>query len=204
MDSIRRETYEKFLIDSMGLNSANVSQTRFAPVRIYISEDDPKTVRSVEHAAKAYVTFLGFETATDYPPESGSWFKKWIAKSKDALSSEELEDTIKKGKRALELTALDKQRAEVNRENALAAGEFIKSIENVPNAVAQFGSLLIIKTKGPDGECSVMTRVLTESEMEFIESNQEIMKDARNLLERLASVKVNKDTTIKLEGPGEP
>ncbi len=40
--------------------------------------------------------------------------------------------------------------------------------------------------------------------MEFIESNQEIMKDARNLLERLASVKVNKDTTIKLEGPGEP
>lgn len=197
--AIRQETYENFVIDTMGLDHTKIAQTRYAPVRVYISEDSPKLVEVVEQAVKAYTEQLGFTPSTEYPPEKGSWFKKWIAKSKKALNSDEAEDAFKKGKRAIELTTLDKQRAEVNRENALAAGEFIKSIENVPNAVAQFGSLLIIKTKDKDGECSVMSRVLTEREMEFIESNQEIMKDAGNLLDKLSQVKIDRDTTIKLQ-----
>lgn len=196
---VRRETYENFVIDTMGLDHTKIAQTRYAPVRVYISEDSPKLIKVVERAVKAYTEHLGFTPSAEYPPEEGSWFRKWIAKSKEALNSEQAEDAFKKGKRAIELTTIDKQRAEVNRENALAAGEFIKSIENVPNAVAQFGSLLIIKTKGADGECSVMTRVLSEREMEFIESNQDIMKDAGSLLDRLAQVKISKDATIKLE-----
>ena len=193
---IRRETYENFVIDTMGLDHTKVVQTRYAPVRVYISEDSPTLIEVVERAVKAYTEHLGFVPSTEYPPEEGSWFRKWIVRSKEALSSEQAEDAFKKGKRAIELAAIDKQRAEVNRENALAAGEFIKSIENVPTAVAQFGSLLIIKTKDPDGECSVMSRILSEREMEFIESNQDLMKDAGSLLDRLAYVKVSKDDTL--------
>jgi|GEM_PF-2573052 len=195
--AIRRETYENFVIDTMGLDHTRIAQTRYAPVRVYISEDNRVLVEIVERAVKAYTEHLGFIPSTEYPPEEGSWFKKWIAKSKEALNSEQTEDAFKKGKRAIELTTIDKQRAEVNRENALAAGEFIKSIENVPNAVAQFGSLLIIRIKGADGECSVMSRVLSEREMEFIENNQDIMKDAGNVLDRLAEVEISKDVAIK-------
>jgi len=201
---IRQETYEKFAIDTMGLDHARVTQTRYVPVRIYISEDSPKLVDIVEQAVTDYSEKLGFVPATEYPPEKGSWFKKWIAKSKDALNSEQAEDAFKKGKRAIELATIDKQRAEVNRENAEAAGNFIKSIENVPNAVAQFGSLLIIKNKGLDGDCCVMSRVLSEKEMEFIENNQDIMKDAGNVLDRLSEIKINKDTTIKLDNRRKP
>lgn len=202
--SIRRETYENFVIDTMGLDHTKITQTRYAPVRVYISEDSPNLVETVERAVKSYTESLGFIPSEEYPPEKGSWFRKWIAKSKDALNSEQAEDAFKKGKRAIELTTIDKKRAEVNRENALAAGEFIKSIENVSNAVAQFGSLLIIKTKDENGECSVMTRVLSEHEMEYIESNQEIMKDASSLLDKLARIKINKDTTIRLEHRRKP
>ncbi len=202
--AIRRETYENFVIDTMGLDHTKVAQTRYAPVRVYISEDSPKLVEIVERAVKSYTEHLGFIPSAEYPPEKGSWYKRWIAKSKEALNSKEAEDAFKKGKRAIELATIDKRRAEVNRENALAAGEFIKSIENVPNAVAQFGSLLIIKARGADGECSVMTRVLSEREMEFIESNQDVMKDAGSLLDKLAQVKISKDTTIRLDSEQKP
>lgn len=195
---MRQETHEKFVVDTMGLDHSKVAQKRFAPVRVYISEDSPKLVEIVEKATKEYTDALGFTPASEYPAEKGSWFKRWIAKSKDALTSEQAEEAFKKGKRSIELTTLDKKRAEVNRENAQAAGDFIRAIENVPNAVAQFGSLLIIKTTTPDGGCSVMTRVLSEKEMEFIENNQDIMKDATRVLDRLAEVKIDHDTTIKI------
>lgn len=196
---IRREVHEKFLIDTMGLSGSRVKQTRFIPMRVYISEDDPQTVSKVERAALNLIERLGFLTATEFPPEKGSWFRKWISKSSDALTSDEVKDVMKKGKRAVELATIDKKRAEVNKENAIAAAEFIKAIENVPKAVAQFGSLLIIKGCGADGECNIFTRVLSEREMEYIENNQNIMKDANHVLDKLASIKIDKDTTIRID-----
>lgn len=195
--SVQQEAHENLLIKTMGLDQSIVAQRRYAPVRIYISEDSPKLVVVVERAVTRFADKLGFIVATEYPPEQGSWFKRLIVKSKDALTSEQTEEIFKKGKRAIELSTLDKLRAEVNRENAQAAGDFIKSIENVPHAVAQFGSLLIIKTKGLDGDCNVMARVLTEREMEFIENNQDVMKDPTNVLDRLAKFKLDEDTTVK-------
>lgn len=116
-NSIRRETYENFVIDTMGLDHTRVAQTRYAPVRVYISEDSPELVEIVERAVKSYTEHLGFIPSTEYPPEKGSWFRKWIARSKEALNSDQAEDAFKKGKQAIELATLDKQRAEVNREN---------------------------------------------------------------------------------------
>jgi hypothetical protein len=186
--NIRQEVHENFVIDTMGIDHATVAQKRYAPVRVYISEDNPELVAIVERAVTEYSEKLGFVSATEYPAEKGSWYKRWIAKSKDALTSEQAQDAFKKGKRALELALVDKKRAEINRDNAQAASDFIKAVENVPDVVAQFGSLLIVKNTNPEGKCMVITRVLCEKEMEFIESNQDIMKDSENILDRLTKI----------------
>lgn len=43
-----------------------------------------------------------------------------------------------------------------------------------------------------------MSRVLSEHEMEFIENNQDIMRDAGNLLVTLSQVRISKDATVRL------
>jgi len=188
--NIRTESYENFLIDTMGLNHGQISQLRYVPLRIYISEDNPKLVEFIEIAVSSYCDSLGFLPAVEYEPESGSWFKKFIAKSKTAMTSEQAEDAFKKGKRAIELATIDKKRAEINRDNAEAAANFIKALADIPHAAAQFGSLLVIKTKNPDGECCILTRTLTEREMEFIETNQGVMKDVGKILDKLDNLKI--------------
>lgn len=184
-ESLKKELHESLVFSTMGMSPSRSRQKRYAPLRVYISEEDFRTVDAVERSLTYYAASFGFVPVEDYPPEGGSWFKRWIAKSQRALSAEEVRDIFRKGQRSIELSTLDKKRAEVNRENALAAGEFLRAIENVDKVAAQFGSLLIVK-RMVDGESSIVTRVLTEFEMELIENNQIILKDANSLLDRLS------------------
>lgn len=204
LHSIRSDMYSFFIIDSMGLSHSRVRETRYIPVRVYVSEDDEKAIAAIRSAASSFGNELGFVTATSFKPERGSWFQKWIAKSREALTSQETEDVLKKGKRALELAAVHKKQAEVNRENAEAASAFIKAIENTPNAVAQFGSLLIVKLTDNNGRCSVFTRDLSIKEMEYIESNPELTRNPQIILEKLSKLQLSEDTSISVEHNNAP
>ena len=58
---------------------------------------------------------LGAENTDNYPEIKGSWYKGWIFKTRDALTSDELKERLKKVERAFELGTLEKNQAEVTK-----------------------------------------------------------------------------------------
>jgi hypothetical protein len=126
----------------------------------------------------------GFITAYDYPEQSGSWWKKFWFKTTESLKSDEVKERLDKAERALELNYLDKPQSEANKNQAEAASCLIKSLENVPNACIQTGSLLLVKIT-VDGNASLMSKTLSINELRHLEENQSLLKNPNMILDWL-------------------
>jgi hypothetical protein len=61
----------------------------------------------------------------------------------------------------------------------------IKSLDGVPTASVQVGSLLIVKTTQKRGDVKVVIRTLTASELISIEKNKSILKTPANVIDML-------------------
>lgn len=101
------------------------------------------------------------------------------------VMSSQFREVLERGRISLELAVIDQKRAQVNREYAQAAADFLKSIESVTSGVAQFGSLIIVKKETIGGRSFVMTRVLNASELEFMQNNSSLMIETERLLDWL-------------------
>lgn len=198
VEQLAREMRENFIVTTMGLSQERVRQTRYIPMRLYLAEDDPELVSVLEKATTNFGMALGFFPASEYGAEKGSWFKRWIGRSKEALTSDETKTALKKGKHAIDLSARQKTQSEVNVANAEAAATYIKATENVPNAIAQFGSLLIVKLTDDAGCPSVFTKELTIHEMEFIENNPAVTRTPELILDKLSTLKIDDETTVRI------
>ena len=173
---------------SFGLNADNVQLPRYLSIKIYLS--DSKSKDHVFSSLKKFLNALAIDIVGENEGEVSSWFQKLIGKLRDPKTRQELNEEIKKGKRALDLALLHKKQAEVDKMLADAASGLIKSLENVDDAKIQMGSLLIMKHKG-----KIIVRSLSQKELEYLEGNQELLKNTPELLSELE--KLNKVESIE-------
>ena len=186
LHTLKEEVHSHFAIQSLGIDTNAVPLYRFLPIRVYLTEADRRSVGIVSEAITKFYGYIEFEISDSFPPEGGSFWKKWIVKSKDAITQPEVLERLQKAERALELATLQKYQAEVDKQQADAAGTLLQSLKDVPNAVCQIGSILIIKvTDSPSGP-RVFTRSLTTREMIYLERNQHLLREPQTILESLA------------------
>jgi hypothetical protein len=110
---------------------------------------------------------------------------KWFAQSKEALTSDEVFERLRRVERAIELQYVDKPQADVDKALSEGAAELIRAFEKSNVAVAQLGSLLILKVPDQSGSPAVLVRTLTRRELTIIENNPELLTDPANLLKSL-------------------
>lgn len=155
------------------------------PITAFIADDDPKKAEQVSKALSLFKQALNLVVSEDSPAESGSWFKRWVARTGEALSEPEVAERFRKAERAIEMQALYKLQAEVDQKQAQAAAALIGSLENLKTAAIQVGSLLLVKTAGSAGPI-LAVRTLTQNEMILLEKNPSLLRNPEDLLSLLS------------------
>lgn len=184
--TVQSEAHALMAIQALGLPDEQVRLTRFVPVRAYIDQTPDGAISAISAAISDVLGAYGFSVADEFPEIRGSWFKKWFAKSKDALSQPEVVERLEKIERAVELKAIDKPQADVDDKQASAIAKLIKSLDKVPNAAVQAGSVLVVKLTTPKGPV-VQARTLTQTEMVELENNQLLLQEPAEVLGKLSA-----------------
>jgi DNA repair exonuclease SbcCD ATPase subunit len=187
LDALSKEQHSALALQTIGVDTEAVPLRRYLPVRVYLSDGDEKKVRSVANAITHLLSTFGFAIADDYPAEAGSWWKRWVIRTKEAATQPEVVERVKKIERALELQGVAKPQSEVTKNEAEAAAALIKAVENVPSAAVQAGALLLVKTTSPSSGACVQVRTLNQRELAFLERNQKILASPHEILESLSA-----------------
>jgi hypothetical protein len=183
--ALQQDIHHYLIPQSFGLDLSAVPLPRFLPIRVYLSDGDDRKTRSVSNAVRHTLKAFGFEVSDDFPEETGSWWKKWIARSKQVVTHEELIDRLKKIERAIEVQTMDKPQSEINKNEAEAVAALVKSVESVPNAAFQLGTLLFVKTTTLTGPC-IQAKSLTQREILRLEKNSDWLRSPQSVLAKLA------------------
>jgi hypothetical protein len=182
--AINATTHQWLAAQSLGADVSSLSLTRFVPLRIYLSDVPSTGVSQVSEAVDRLLNSFDFAISDDFPAIRGSWYKKWFAKTKDAVTQPEVIERLQKLERGIELQGLTKPQAEADAIQAQAVQNLIKSLENVPTAAMQVGSVLIIKKTDANG-AAIAVRTLTQMELIHLENNQHLLSSPDNLLKKL-------------------
>jgi len=90
LNSLQIESHSFLAIQTLGLDSNEVRLERYIPVRIYIDETPGDVIDHVSDAIGEAMLEFYFVLADEFPEITGSWFKKWFAKTKEVLSQPKL------------------------------------------------------------------------------------------------------------------
>ena len=196
LESLQIESHSLFAIQTLGLDTNQVQLLRHVPIRAYIDETPAGAIDSISAAVNEVLIAYGFTVADEFPEIKGSWFKKWFAVTKDALSQPEVIERLEKIERAVELKAIDKPQADVDSKQASAIATLIKALDKVPNAAVQAGSVLVVKLTTPKGPV-IQARTLSQDEMVQLENNQLLLQDPAEVLGRLSDACSNNRNSRK-------
>nr|WP_294512068.1 hypothetical protein [uncultured Rhodopila sp.] len=185
LKALSSSTHEWLSFQSLGLASSGVKLSRFLPLRVYLSEASGTAVESVSQAIKGLLDAFGLEFADEFPAIYGSWFKKWFAKTSEAMTQPEVAVRLKKLERAVEMRGLGQLQAEIDERQAAAAAQLIGALKDTPVAAVQVGSILIIKLPSANGPMT-QVRTLTQAELMQLENNQALLTSPESLLQRLS------------------
>jgi hypothetical protein len=177
-------------IRTVGADREEVRVPRVVPLRIYISDPAPdrEIVSDVVSSIESLAESLDFERADEFPEEAGSWGKRFFLRAKALLTSKEAKEKFATAEAALTATYLNKPQAEANKLQAEAAANLIKSLNHVPNACIQVGTLLVVK-RTANGTPSLLAITLTSAMLKHLEEHQSLLKQPDQILERLGTVK---------------
>lgn len=171
---------------SSGVDISEVELKRYLPVRIYVSDPLPSqnTLNKLASSVEDLLREENFEKTDEFPDESGSWWKRFVLRTKGVATSKEVAERLKKAERATEIAILDKPQAEANQCQAQAAASIISSLSETTNACVQAGSLLVVKAT-TNGNSAVVVRTLTPLELKRLEENQSLLRKPEQILEWL-------------------
>lgn len=93
-----------------------------------------------------------------------------------------MQERFAKGERALELQALQKPQAAIDKDQAEAVAAIITALDKTEDAICQVGSILLLKSKG-----RLITRTLTQKELIHLEQHPELLKSPDEILVALGA-----------------
>jgi hypothetical protein len=181
------EIHDYHWLASVRANMGKVSMQRFLPVRLFLGDPIPEEhdldllVWSIQRLCESF----GFVVAEEFPPESGSWWKRFVMKTKEVLTHKEVTGRLKKAEKAVEATYLDKPQAEANHHQADAAASVISSLQNTANACVQVGTLLVIKATDENGQSGIFATTLSAIDIQRLESDRSILRQPHKVLQWL-------------------
>jgi hypothetical protein len=185
-------------MQSLGIELKLIPLHRFIPLRVFLSKADSEQVANISKAIERVLTVFGFEFSDEFPEITGSWFKKWFAKTKEVITEPELSERLEKIERAIEIKGLHKPQSEIDKNQAEAIATLIKALEVVPNATINCGSILLVKTNDEKNDFCIQARTLTQKEMVCLEKNQNILKSPHDVLEKLSKIS-NEQSDIEMQ-----
>ncbi len=152
----------------------------------FIQNDDPTKAEKVFEALNSLIEALRLVVTDDPPPQSGSWLKRWVTRTTDALSEPEVAERLKKLERAVDLHALHKTQAVVDQNQAAALQAVLGALQGVDDAAIQVGSLLILQTVSNGSGRRVVARTLTQKELAELERDPSLLRNPSEILQLLA------------------
>jgi hypothetical protein len=124
---------------------------------------------------------LDFDYYIEVADEESSWYKELILKLRQIFTHKQVTQRFEKVEDALESQYLSKPQAEANMHQAQGAAALIDALKTTDEAWIQAGSLLMIKTKRPDGKSCVQARTLSLKQMRAIEEDRNILRDPERI-----------------------
>jgi hypothetical protein len=185
---LQADSHTIFAIQSMGIDLDRVRIPRFLPVRVYVDRHDPEAVEGLSQAVDAMLRAFGLGIADDFPPQQGSWYKRWIAKFNKAATSEEAKELGRKVIRGAELAGLEKQQADINKTQAEALSNLMDRASAFSNAAIQCGTALVVVTSDGNGHKNMVGVTLTATQVIALENNQQLLYSPATLLAELKNV----------------
>ncbi len=204
-NALSADTHQWLAAQSLGIDTNDARLSRFIPLRAYLSESSDR-IDEVSREITDLVEAFGFQIADDFPPTQGSWFKKWWVKTAEVASQPEVAERLAKIERALELKGLGQPQAEIDAKQADAVSKLIKTTKDFPNVAMQIGSILFIKVT-KDCQPMIQVKTLTQNELIYLESNQNLLASPSTVLDRLAEMARDASafsTNLDEEGHGIP
>ena len=187
-----KELHHYLIFQPLGDESNNIELDRFIPVRVYLSDDNQVDIDKITNAVDKLLEAFEFSFSDDSPAEKGSWWKKWFAKSKDAVTQQEVVNRLKKIERAIDLHRLHKPQADVDKTQAEAIAVLIASVKEMSNVAIHAGSILLVKVIDGNGASNLQVRCLSTKELIYLENNQHLLCKPEKVMESLSCNSSNK------------
>lgn len=192
LEQLAKENYElKQLAFNKALGYGSAREIQTVPVEIFIDTGDSKEIFGVYEAVLNFLTVFEMDVAFEFEGVKGSWYKRMLGKTKDALTSDEVTSRLKKAEYAVEANAVLKQQSEIDKNQSEALLNIVKSLEGVANGIIRIGSLLVVKTTSEEGEVDLQVRTLTTLELHFLNSRPSLSKSPKTILFELANAVEN-------------
>jgi hypothetical protein len=188
IDMLQKDSHNYFAFLSLGIDLRNVPLTRFLPMRVYLDTTGRDEIDGMVDALNRALDAFGFTISDEFPEETGSWFKRWFGKTKDAVAQPEVQERLAKVERALEFQGLHLPQAQADKNQADAIAALIGSVERVPTAAIQAGSILLVKTNAANGAPCIQVRTLTQQQMILLEKNQRLLASPNDAFEKLSQL----------------
>lgn len=144
---------------------AEVPLRRYMGVSFYASDiRSDHTATAAKDAVDLLAAALGFDVVADPQAQGGSWFKRWVLRSREAMTSPEVQKRIRKLERAIDLVALERSQADVNKVLVESAALLLGALTSSPNGAFLLGTLLLVKVTR-NGEEQVFARNLSQEDL---------------------------------------
>jgi len=165
------------------LPDPSVAVNRIFPITVYLDGHDAESVKKVQAAIRQVIAEADWDLAFEGDGIPGSWFGRFFARSKEALTSEQTKAELRRIERALEIQALHLPQSQIDAAQSDGVAKLITALANTSDALILIGSVLLIKV---DGVLTV--RNLTQVELAYIEHNKNLYKSPKDMLEELTRI----------------
>jgi hypothetical protein len=148
------------LSESFALNEMVIP--RVIQVSVFTSADSFDAITSIWEAMTEIFDALGCVIYAQARPESGSWFERWLGKTKEAVTSDAVIERLAKLERAAELKGIDNPQADADLKAAKAINTLLKGMKDTDDGVAVAGSVCVLKRGGVVYSFTLTQEQLTE------------------------------------------
>lgn len=136
------------------------------PVRVYLPEDDPQAQDGIVRAINRLATAFDLEIAFEFREVRGSWLKTWFMNVREAPSSADVAERLRKLARAVQLQAADLTAAQTH-----AVQDLLEALRRTSAAFIQIGLLLIVRQPGAD----IRVKTMSPDDLAQLESNPSLI-----------------------------
>jgi hypothetical protein len=154
---------------------------------IYVSVPEKEMVEKLAADIDRFSRSIGIEVSVDGEPLAGSWLKYLFGRTRGSLTTKEVNELLEKAQQAIELAALGKPQASVDKNQADAASAIVRSLDGIPTAVCQVGSILVVKLTRQSGP-QILVRTLSTLQVKYLEENQHLLRQPEAILQQVLSI----------------